>query len=122
MDALPDPERAVEVLSRLLSAKDWPALARLHDLEGTALRAADLESGAYFVAGDSPPPPGHGRIRRPFTPGYRYESHEILGDEAAVTVSCAMDQGDGRVLRGMQGFRLRRRGAGWKVVPEPATG
>ena len=89
-DALPDPERAVEILARLLSAKDWPALARLHDLEGTALRAADLESGAYFVAGDSPPPPGHGPIRRPFTPGYRYESHEIRGDEAAVTVSCAI--------------------------------
>lgn len=117
-DALPDPERAVEILARLLSAEDWPALARLHDLEGTTLRAADLESGAYFIRGATPPAPGHGLIRRPFSPGYSYAFHEVRGDEADVTVSCAIDQGDGMVLRGMQSFRLRLRGPGWKVVPE----
>ena len=118
VELLPDPERAAEILARLVSAEDWAALARLHDLDGTALRSADLESGAYFVAGDAAP--GHGRARRPFPPGYRYASHEIRGDEAEVVVSCAIDQGDGLVLRGMKVFRLRRRGAGWKVVPEPA--
>lgn len=118
MDELTDPEQAVEVLARLISAEDWPALAGLHDLEGSGRKAADFESGAYFAAADSPPPPGHGRVRRPFPPGYRYASHEIRGDEADVTVSCAIDQGDGMVLRGLKTFRLRRRGSAWKVVPE----
>jgi hypothetical protein len=118
VDELPaDPERAVESLARLLAARDWPALARLHELEGSRHRPEDLESGAYFQAGEASP--GHGPIRRPFPPGWRYASHEIRGDEAAVTVSCALDQGDGMVLRGLHTFRMRRAGAGWKLLPEP---
>lgn len=116
------PQEAVEAINRFLSAKDWPALSRYYDLSGTDVAPGDLESGAFFAAPGPPDHPAWGsRFRRPFPPGFRYQSHEMEGDDALVVVAVAIDQGGGMIQRAFQRFRLRKSALGWRVRPEPVA-
>lgn len=112
------PQEAVEILGRLLEAEDWPGMGRYYDLSGTGIAPERLRSGESFVRAATPAgghPAGFSKYLHPFPPGFRYASHRLEGEDALVTVSIAIDQGDGMIQRGFHEFRLRRHPAGWQV-------
>lgn len=111
MTAFATPREAVDVLSRLLAARDWAGLAACYDADPAALTPA-----FFYDAQVASHPAGFDRWRHPFPPGWSYVSHEEQGDLAVVTVGIAIDQGDGMVQRGFREFRMRRTSAGWQVL------
>jgi len=110
------PQEAIEAVCAMLRARDWAGLARCHDLEGSGVDRAELESGRYFIREGSGHPSGADRWR-PFSPSFRYEHHEERGDEATVWVFLAIDQGDGMIQRSVKSVELRRRDGRWLVRP-----
>jgi hypothetical protein len=107
MTAFASPQEAVEKLTLLLEARDWPALAACYDGEPPPVFYDETAKGH---------PAGFDRWRHPFPPGWNYVSHAIEGDIAVVTVGIEINEGDGMIQRGFQEFRLRRTSAGWQVL------
>ena len=107
MTAFASPAAAVEALSKLLAARDWPALAACYDGEPPKVFYDEKAEGH---------PAGFDRWRHPFPPGFHYVSHEIQGDIAVVRVGIEIDQGDGMIQRGHHEFRMRRTSKGWQVL------
>ena len=120
-----DPRAAVPEITKLLKAKDWPTLARYYYLEGSDVKRADLESGAFFYTDQRPEvahPGGFWRYKHPFAPGFGYlESRELQPLlQVEVIVSIEIDQGGGPPQRGIQAFLMRRTPEGYQILPDKA--
>ncbi len=132
------PRQAVEEIGAMLVAKDWPALARYYDLEGSGIDRAQLVSGEFFWRTERPEVshPAFWRYKHPFSPGFHYawsgSEVDIAGIMAApgadrpegdpgiikVTLEVEIGQGAGEpVQRGHSEFRMRKSERGYQVLP-----
>lgn len=116
------PEQAVAVTTELLRRDDWQTLARYYDLSGSDIAADDLTSGRFFLRVTRPDTTHPGlpwRYQHPFTPGFTFKEVKATAepDVVVVVVGIEIDEGGGRVQRGLSEFRMRRSGAGYQVLP-----
>jgi hypothetical protein len=119
------PKIAVTEISKMSEAKDWPTLARYYDLTDTPEDPAQLTSSEFFYAGDDVKPAhpsGVSKFKHPFAPGFTFDSVRKLDTPGVmeVTVSLEIDQGDGRVQRGIRGFLMRKTDNGYQVLRNKA--
>ena len=117
------PRQAVEAITVMLRAKDWPALARYYDLEGSGVERAQLVSGEFFYRTKRPEVahPAFWRYKHPFSPGFHYAWSAPAGEPGIVTVALEVeiDQGAGSpVQRGLAEFRMRESERGYQVLPD----
>ena len=134
------PRQAVEEITAMLVAEDWPALARYYDLEGSGVDRAQLVSGEFFVRTERPEvshPADFWRIKHPFHPGFHYawsgaevdianimsapDADTPEGDPGIVKVvlEVEIEQGAGEpVQRGISEFRMRKSERGYQVLPD----
>ena len=117
-----DPQSAVPAITKLLKAKDWKSLARYYHLDGSEVKRADLESGAFFYTDQRPEaahPAGFWRYKHPFAPGFQYVESRDLQTllQIEVIVAIEIDQGGGPPQRGMQAFLMRRTPEGYQILP-----
>ncbi len=116
------PRQAVDAITGLLKARDWPSLARYYDLRGSGIDRAALASGEYFytdVRPESAHPAGFWHYKHPFAPGFQYYK-EIATEDPNVTsvlVMVQIDQGAGPPQRGLNEFEMVRGPRGWQVLP-----
>lgn len=113
------PAQAVDEITGLLRSRAFTALADYYDLSGTGLDPDELRSGRYFL--DPEADTGHPATRgwrRPFAPGFRYDSHVTEGDRVRVDLVLHIDLGDGLVQEGWHSIWLRRSAGGYQLVPE----
>ena len=122
------PADAVERITELLEAKDWPTLARYYDLEGSGVNPARLVSGEFFYT-EQPPasahPAGFWRYKHPFAPGFKYLRDDPVAEETdtiVVTVMVEIDQGGGMIQRGLETFMMKKSRSGWQILPGRADG
>jgi len=116
------PKQAVTVITKLLEAKDWGALAKYYDLSGSGIDRATLESGEFFWRKERPAaahPGGFWRYKHPFAPGFRYDDERPTDEAGVVVVSVKVeiDQGGGPPQRGFSRFLMKKHAAGWQVLP-----
>ncbi len=133
------PRQAVEQITAMLEAKDWPALAHYYDLEGSGIDRAQLVSGEFFWRTERPEvshPAGFWRYKHPFSPGFHYawsgsevgianimaapDADTPEGDPGIVKVvlEVEIEQGAGEpVQRGFSEFRMRRSERGYQILP-----
>ena len=116
------PRAAVERVTELLRAEDWPTLARYYDLSGTSIDRAELTSGRFFLRTERPAVTHPGlpwKYRHPFTPGFTFAQALDRAEVGVVTVvvSIAIDQGDGRTQRAESDFAMRRTDKGYQILP-----
>ncbi len=132
------PRQAVEEITAMLVARDWPALARYYDLEGSGIDRAQLVSGEFFWRTERPEVshPAFWRYKHPFSPGFHYawsgSSDEIAnimappgadrpeGDPGVVKVvlEVEIEQGAGEpAQRGFSEFRMRKSERGYQILP-----
>jgi hypothetical protein len=138
------PRQAVEAITVMLEAKDWPALARYYDLEGSDIDRAQLVSGEFFYRTKRPEVshPAFWRYKHPFSPGFHYAwsasevdlaimlappedapgavtaAPEGDPDIVKVVLEVEVDQGTGLpVQRGRSEFRMRKSERGYQVLP-----
>jgi hypothetical protein len=117
------PQDAVATTAQLLLEESWETLATYYDLSGTDIDRADLHSGRFFIRTERPEgahPAGFWRYREPFAPAFGYV-HEEMTDEpdvVKVVVMVEIEQGDGRVQRGLDQFLLRRSSHGYQLLPK----
>lgn len=125
-DSLPlyfsSPEEAVDRITGLLRREDWPTLARYYDLAGTSIERDELTSGRFFLNRERPPNAHPGlpwKYRHPFTPGFKFSEAVDRAEVFVVTVvvTIEIDQGDGRIERGMQEFAMRQSNRGYQILP-----
>ena len=118
------PRQAVEAVTVMLEAKDWPALARYYDLGGSDIDRAQLVSGEFFYRTERPEaahPGGFWRYKHPFSPSFHYVSSAPAGGPGIVRVmlEVEIDQGEGSpVQRGRAEFRMRKSENGYQVLPD----
>ena len=117
------PRQAVEEITVMLEAKDWPALSPYYDLEGSDIARAQLVSGEFFYRTERPEaahPGGFWRYKHPFSPAFHYVSSAPAGESGIVRVmlEVEIDQGEGSpVQRGLAEFRMRESEHGYRVLP-----
>ena len=117
------PRQAVEAITVMLEASDWPALARYYDLEGSDIERAQLVSGEFFYRTERPEaahPGGFWRYKHPFHPAFHYAWSDPAGEPGIVkvTLEVEIDQGEGSpVQRGMAEFRMRESEHGYQILP-----
>ncbi len=120
------PEKAVEMVTKLLNKKDWVALSRYYDLSDSNISRYELVSGRFFYT-EQPPegavhPAGFWKYKHPFAPGFQYFGHEPAGgNRVTVTVTIQIDQGGGMVQRGMDSFKMIQTGEGYRILPDEAS-
>lgn len=123
----PSPEAAVTTLTDLLRKEDWATLARYYDLSDSSISREALTSGRFFLRTERPPLTHPGlpwKYRHPFTPGFTFEKTEApaQADVIVVVVAIEIDEGGGRIRRGVEDFSMRWSRAGYQVLPPyPAT-
>ncbi len=122
------PQTAVDEIRLLIRAEDWTALAAKYDLSDSREPRARLESGEFFVnreAAAQPTGAAPRRVRRPFSPEFRYRATRATSDAAVVVIEMMVeiDQGDGLpVQRGYDYFKMRRNADGsWLILPHEVT-
>ncbi len=140
------PRQAVDAITVMLEARDWPALTRYYDLEGSGIDRAQLISGAFFWRSERPEvshPAGFWRYKHPFSPSFEY-SWSAPDDGAPgpipaapvadpdvpptpvadpniikVVLEVEIDQGAGSpAQRGFSGFRMRKSERGYQILPD----
>lgn len=126
------PRQAVEEITAMLVARDWPALARYYDLEGSGVDRAQLVSGEFFWRTERPEMshPAFWRYKHPFSPGFHYawsgpaggiETVPVDEDEdgiVTVTLEVEIEQGSASpVQRGHSEFRMRKSARGYQILP-----
>jgi hypothetical protein len=133
------PRQAVEEITAMLVARDWPALARYYDLEGSGIDRAQLVSGEFFWRTKRPEMshPAFWRYKHPFSPGFHYawsgswdEIANIMappgadkpeGDPSVVKVVLEVEIEQGSASpdqRGISEFRMRKSERGYQILPD----
>ena len=115
------PEKAVKIITRLLQNSDWLTLAKYYDLSEAEIEFEQLSSGEFFINKEKPEvahPGGFWKFKSPFSPGFKYFSHESHGiDSLKVNLQIEIDQGDGMVQRGYDSFFLKKSDKGYQLLP-----
>lgn len=116
------PRAAVPGATPLLTAKDWPTLARYYDISGSRVERSSLENGSFFYSErreGMQHPAGFSRYKHPFAPGFKFLRSEPAGEGTQkVVVQVEIDEGGGLVQRGLSAFLMRRNAGGWQFLPE----
>ena len=120
------PREAVPVVTELLRREDWTTLTRYYDLDGSGIPRDALTSGRFFLHSARPVVAHPGlpwKFRHPFTPGFTFEETRATAapDIVAVVVGIAIDEGGGRVRRGLSEFKMRKSAGGYRVLPDEVT-
>ena len=115
------PEESVEIITGLLLSEDWRTLSAYYIHDGNQELLDSLLSGDYFIRREMPElthPGGFWRYRHPFSPGFKYHSHEQVADDLIkVNLIIEIDQGDGMMQVGKSSYLLKRSPEGYKILP-----
>lgn len=117
----PGPEESVEIITGLLLSEDWRTLSGYYIIDGNQELLDSLLSGDYFIRREMPEvthPGGFWKYRHPFSPGFKYHSHEQVADDLVkVNLIIEIDQGDGMIQVGKSSYLLKRFLEGYKIMP-----
>ena len=117
-----DPRQSVALITDMMVAKQWPKLATYYDPDALDVDLSVLNSGEYFIRKELPKvghPAGFSRYIQPFSPGFIYQSHKLVGDNIIeITVQVEIDQGGGMIQRGHDIYHMTKSSAGYQLIPK----
>lgn len=114
------PQQAVEQITEMLLNENWGKLSGYYELSDSNIQTEEFLSGRFFIRTDPPEvahPAGFWKYRHPFAPGFTFDYTTSKENIITVHLSIEIDQGNGRVQRGMDTFELKHYpGNGYKII------
>ena len=115
------PKKAVEQITEMLKNENWEKLFTYYDRYGSNIQPKEFLSGRFFIRAKAPEvahPGGFWKYKHPFAPGFTFDYTTTDENIVTVNLSIEIDQGNGRVQRGTDTFKLRNHpDKGYKIIP-----
>ena len=115
------PEKAVDLITLMLQNESWETLTSYYDLTNSFVPVSEFLSGNFFVPTEEPEvrhPGGFWKYKHPFSPGFSFNYASTHENVVTVYLSIEIDEGGGKVQRGIDSFKLVfYPGKGYKIMP-----